>query len=220
MSQFQIQHVSRQVVSRCDAKLTAFCLWHFQGLFPPVPPEQRHQFPGGLRHLLGAGLHGWGAGRGHIHRGPVRWNGGAWWGRSEAIGKLYLIINIFNGPGYRHTVAETVNAGVPNWSKGPVMLRWSKRQANETQVWWYSVFVLIVKQLKPEISYSLSHRAPLLSKKRFICINPRLKIVPNKCTVYPCLSDVCYKLQPLGKFIWNIIQYMWPVCKDLHLQLE
>lgn len=29
-----------------------------QGLLPAVPPQQRHQFPGGLRHLLSPGLHG------------------------------------------------------------------------------------------------------------------------------------------------------------------
>lgn len=29
-----------------------------QGLLPAVPAEQLHQLPGGLRHLLRAGLHG------------------------------------------------------------------------------------------------------------------------------------------------------------------
>lgn len=40
--------------------------------------------------------------------------------------------------------------------------------------------------------YSLEH---------WMCINSRLKIVPNKYTLYSCLSNACQKLQCLAGFV-------------------
>lgn len=38
---------------------------------------------------------------------------------------------------------------------------------------------------------------------KYLCINPQLKIAPNKCTIYPCLSNFVknYSAQLLGNYL-------------------
>ena len=59
---------------------------------------------------------------------------------------------------------------------------------------------------------------------KHLCINPPKKIVPNKCTVSSCLSNVCQKLRCPGVsgnyYLKNETLNSWLVFKDLCLSEE
>lgn len=58
-------------------------------------------------------------------------------------------------------------------------------------------------------------------------INPQLKRVPNKCTIYSCWSNICYNWQLFPAVLANCLAffkdetiYLWPIFEDLHLLYE